>query len=142
MDTTALRSKREKVVRVHMDSENRLDFDATVATFSHPRYELMGSRRVFDGEPEVREYFRTSRQEFPDQHNENVELRHLDDGVLAEFDLFGTHHRNGGVFRVRMAAMFLFDDDPENPRIVCERVYFDRQQIVDQVRSTRSDQRL
>ena len=132
------RAKRRAVVAEHMESENRLDFEATIATFSHPRYELMGSGVVHEGEARVREYFRSSRAEFPDQRNENVELRDLDDGVLAEFDLLGTHARTGGTFRSRIVAMFLFDDSPDNPRIICERVYFDRQQISDQIRSSTS----
>jgi ketosteroid isomerase-like protein len=114
-----------------MESENRLDFDATIATFAHPRYELMASGDVFDGEKDVRDYFRRSRTTFPDQRNENVELRHLDDGVLVEFDLLGTHHRTGRAFRSRMAALFLFEDGGD--RIVCERVYYDSASIAAQL---------
>ena len=125
------RAARERVVREHMDSENRLDFDATIATFAHPRYELMASGEVLDGESEVRGYYARSRATFPDQRNENVELRHLDDGVLVEFDLLGTHHRTGRAFRSRMAALFLFEDGGDG--IVCERVYFDRASIDAQV---------
>ncbi len=120
-----------EVVREHMDAENRLDFDAVIGTFSHPRYELMASERVFDGEDEVREYFARSRAVFPDQRNENVVLHRMEDGVLAEFDLLGTHRDTGRSFRSRMAALFLF----EGPKITCERVYFDRASIDAQVKS-------
>ena len=51
-----LRARRRAVVAEHMDSENRLDFEATMATFSHPRYELMGSGVVHDGQAAVQEY--------------------------------------------------------------------------------------
>ena len=130
--TPERRARREAVVREHMASENRLDFDATIATFAHPRYELMASGEVFDGEAEVRSYFARSRATFPDQRNERVELRHLDDGVLVEFDLLGTHHRTGRSFRSRMAALFLFE--PDGDGIVCERVYYDSASIAAQVR--------
>jgi hypothetical protein len=40
-----------------MEAENRRDFDALIATFGRPRYELMASGDVFDGEAEVRRYF-------------------------------------------------------------------------------------
>ena len=73
----------------HMDSENRQDFDATIGTFSHPRYALMGD--VFDGEAEVRGYFAESRAAFPDQRNELIAMHHADDAVIVEFDLLGTH---------------------------------------------------
>ncbi|HSK02708.1 MAG TPA: hypothetical protein VK932_15760 [Kofleriaceae bacterium] len=40
-----------------MESENRHDGGATIGTFDHPRYELVGTGEVFDGEAEVRRYF-------------------------------------------------------------------------------------
>ena len=112
-----------------MESENRQDFDATIATFAHPRYELMATGQVFDGEEAVRGYFAASRADFPDQRNENAVLHATDDGVLAEFDLLGTHKGTGRAFRSRMAALFLF----EGERIVCERVYFDQLSIREQI---------
>lgn len=134
--TSDLRERREAVVREHMDSENRHDFDATIATFGHPRYELVATGQVHDGEEEVRTYFAASRGAFPDQRNEFIALHHADDGVIAEFDLLGTHlgplmgiEPTGKEFRCRMAAFFLFDDD----RLVCERVYFDSGTILRQL---------
>lgn len=112
-----------------MEAENRKDFDAVIATFKHPRYELMASGRVHDGEAEVREYFARSRATFPDQRNENAELLVAGDVVISEFDLLGTHHETGKPFRSRMIALFFFEDDG----IVCERVYFDRLAIAAQV---------
>jgi predicted ester cyclase len=133
-----LRRRREAVVREHMDSENRYDFDATIATFAHPRYELVGTGHVHDGEDEVRAYFAASRAAFPDQRNELVSLRHTDDGVLVELDLLGTHdgrlgphEPTGRSFRCRMAALFLFEDGGD--RIVCERVWFDQGTILRQL---------
>jgi len=125
MSMSELDERRLEVVRQHMEAENRLDFDAVIETFARPRYELMASGRVFDGEDEVRQYFAQSRRMFPDQRNEDAVLRVIDDGVVAEFDLLGTHVETGRAFRSRMLALFLFEDD----HIVCERVYFDRSSI-------------
>jgi hypothetical protein len=50
----ALDVARAAVVREHMESENRHELDTTIATFSHPRYELVATGEVFDGETEVR----------------------------------------------------------------------------------------
>ena len=50
----ALAERRLEVVRRHVESENEHDFDATIATFVHPRYELIPTGQVFDGEDEVR----------------------------------------------------------------------------------------
>ena len=126
-----LRARRLAVVRVHMESENDLDFDRTIATFAHPRYELMATGEVFDGEVAVREYFARSRADFPDQRNEDGVLRSTDDGVIAEFDLLGTHAAVGTSFRSRMVALFLFEDGGDG--IVCERVYFDTDSIRRQI---------
>ena len=74
--TEALRQKREDIVREHMESENRHEFDVTMDTFHHPRYELIGTGDVFDGEAEVAAYFEETRTAFPDQRNELIALHH------------------------------------------------------------------
>ena len=91
MASADLRARREAVVREHMESENVHDFDTTIATFGHPRYELVATGDVYDGEEAVRAYFAESRRAFPDQRNELVALHHADDAVIVEFDLLGTH---------------------------------------------------
>jgi predicted ester cyclase len=87
----ALREHRERIVREHMESENVHEFDRTMATFQHPRYEIIATGQVHDGEAEVAEYFRTSRAAFPDQRNELIAFHHSDDAVITEFWLLGTH---------------------------------------------------
>ena len=131
-----VRAAREAIVREHMESENVHDFDTTIGTFGHPRYEIVPTGAVYDGEAEVREYFRMTRTAFPDQRNELVALHHADDAVIAEFDLLGTHtgplgdlEPTGREFRCRMAAFFLF----EGEALVCERVYFDAGTIARQL---------
>lgn len=132
----ALRAERERIVRLHMEAENALDFDAVIGTFAHPRYELVATGAVHDGEAAVREYFRATRAAFPDQRNEPISLRHADDAVVVEFWLLGTHRGplmglapTGRPFRCRMAAFFVF----EGTRLVCERVYFDAATILRQL---------
>jgi steroid delta-isomerase-like uncharacterized protein len=123
-------------VREHMESENRLDFDATMNTFHHPRYELIATGEVYDGEAEVDAYFRESRAALPDQRNELIALHHADDAVIAEFWLRGTHlgplrglPPTGRAFECRMTAFFLFEED----RLLGERVYFDQATIMRQL---------
>ncbi len=139
MPDATRREHREAVVRRHMEAENVHDFDAVIATFGHPRYELIGTDRVHDGEEAVREYFRQTRTAFPDQRNELIALHHADDAVIAEFFLLGTHEGAlGGLepthrsFKTRMCAFFLFDGDD----LVCERVYFDSSSIRRQLTET------
>jgi steroid delta-isomerase-like uncharacterized protein len=138
----ALAERRLEVVRRHMASENDHDFDTTMATFSHPRYELIPTGQVFDGEDEVRAYFAGSRAAFADQRNEPIALHATDTGVFAEFWLLGTHtgpllghEPTGREIRVRMVAFFEFDSaDGEYPDgIVSERVYYDLHTILTQL---------
>ena len=131
-----LRERREAIVREHMASENRHDFDATISTFQHPHYELVPTGSVFDGEAEVRNYFKVSRAAFPDQRNELRALYHADNAVIVEMDLLGTHlgelrgtKPTGKTFRCPMTAFFIFEDD----KIVCERVYWDQLTIMKQL---------
>ena len=133
---SSLRAEREAVVRRHMDSENRHEFEVTLATFKHPRYELVATGEVYDGEDEVKAYYAASRATFPDQRNEVRAMHHADEAVIVEFDLLGTHRGplhgippTGREFRCTMAAVFLFAGD----RIVCERVYFDSATILRQL---------
>ena len=134
--TKALREKREKLVIEHMESENRHEFDVTMDTFDHPRYELIATGDVFDGEDEVDGYFEETRRAFPDQRNELIALHHSDDAVIVEANLYGTHlgpYRGlpptGREFEMRFCALFLFDED----RLICERVYFDAGTILRQL---------
>ena len=137
MDTIdSLRAERERIVRLHMDAENRLDFETALGTFGHPRYELIATGTTHDGSEAVAQYFRDSRAVFPDQRNELISLRHADDAVIVEFWLVGTHRgRLGNVeptgrsFRCRMTAFFIF----EGAALVCERVYFDSATILRQI---------
>jgi steroid delta-isomerase-like uncharacterized protein len=136
MSTSTLRERRENLVREHMESENVHRFDVTMATFSHPRYEIVPTGEVYDGQTAVARYFEESRTAFPDQRNELVALRHADDAVIVEFDLKGTHRGilrgippTGRAFTCRTIALFLFEED----RLVCERVYFDALTILAQL---------
>jgi len=131
-----LRQVREEIVLEHMDSENRHDYEATIATFDHPRYELIGTGEVYDGHDEVARYFEETRTAFPDQRNEVIAIHHSDLAVLVEAWVRGTHlgpYRGlpptGRRFEMQFVAVFVFEGD----RLVCERVYFDSGTILRQL---------
>lgn len=139
---STLAEERIALVAKHMASEITQDFDTTLSTFDHPRYELFGAGQVFDGAEAVMNYFKASRRSFPDQANEPILLRAMEDAVLAEFWLTGTHNGpmktpqgelapTGKKIRVRMAAVFEFA--PGGAKIICERVYFDSATILRQL---------
>jgi steroid delta-isomerase-like uncharacterized protein len=131
-----LHQVRERIVREHMETENRHDYEATIDTFDHPRYELIGTGDTYDGRAEVSRYFEETRTAFPDQENEVIALHHAERAVLAEAWLRGTHlgpYRGlpptGRRFEMRFLAVFLFEGD----RLVCERVYFDTNTVLRQL---------
>jgi steroid delta-isomerase-like uncharacterized protein len=131
-----LRRRRQELVIEHMESENRHQYEATIETFHHPRYELVGTGDVYDGPEEVARYFRETRTAFPDQRNELISLHHADDAVIVEAHLHGTHGGplrglppTGRSFKMRFCAVFVFEDE----RLVCERVYFDQSTILRQL---------
>jgi steroid delta-isomerase-like uncharacterized protein len=136
MANNDLRARREATVREHMESENRHEFDVTMGTFDHPRYEIVPTGDVYDGEEAVAGYFAESRAAFPDQRNETIAIHHADDAVIVEFWLRGTHEGElrgmqptGRSFEVRAIALFLFEEE----RLVGERVYFDTATILAQL---------
>src|SRR5437763_16881661 len=133
----SLRARREAVVREHMESENRHEFDVTMGTFDHPRYEIVPTGDVYDGAEEVARYFAETRTAFPDQRNELIRMHHADDAVIVEFDLRGTHEGalrgippTGRAFTCRTLA--IFERDGEGAGCVCDRVYFDTGTILSQ----------
>jgi ketosteroid isomerase-like protein len=129
-----LAERRLQTALDHMRLECELDWDAVIATFEHPRYEIYGTGTVIDGEAAVRRYFENSRTPFPDQANEIIAIAHGGNTVLVEFWLTGTHlgplktpngviEPTGKAFRIRMAATFEFP--PGGDKVICERPYVD-----------------
>ncbi|MBV9516148.1 MAG: ester cyclase [Mycobacteriaceae bacterium] len=136
MLTDELRDAREKIVLDHFHDEVAQRWDDVLATFPHPRYELVPTGVVHDGDAAVRQYYRDTRVAFPDQRHEMIALRHSDDAVICEFYLLGTHKGpfgaippTGNAFKVRMTAFFVFD----GATLTCERIYFDTLTILRQL---------
>jgi predicted ester cyclase len=129
----ALRQRRKALVEEHADAEDRHDLDATMATFRRPRYEIIPTGEVFDGEEEVRRMHAYNWRAFPDFRSEHLALHHFDDGIVDESWLRGTHlgefhglPPTGRLVRFRVIALFLFEDDG----LVCERVYYDTLEVM------------
>jgi len=136
MVSAEVRAAREQLVRHHMEAENAHDYAAAIATFSHPRYEIIATDRTYDGLEEVQAYFRESRTAFPDQRNELIALHHADDAVIVELWVLGTHkgpllgiEPTGRSFRCRGTAFFVF----RGTDLICERVYFDSATVLRQL---------
>lgn len=133
-DINSLRFRRESIVARHVAAENQHDVEATIATFHHPRYEVNGKHS--DGADAVRGLLQDLMNGFPDLHVEPVRLQHLDDGVLVEGNIGGTHEGEwGGVpptgrtFNASIIAIFDFDAD----RLICEKVYYNVASVLTQL---------
>ncbi len=136
-----LRRRRLDVLATHFQSEVDHDWATCLATFNgHPRYEIMPTGQVHDGDEAVLAYHRAQRVAFPDQRHENVRFHVADDDtVIAEFDLLGTNTGDflgspatGRAFRVATIAVFFFEGD----RITNERVYLDVLSLLTQIGRT------
>ncbi len=106
-----------------MNSENTQEWDRTIATFSHARYELPDGR-VVDGRDDVMAYWLEGREAIPDQRNELISLEICDGGqVLLHFGLRGTPAGTDDAFDLDLWAVFDFDGDD---LMTNERVYVER----------------
>jgi steroid delta-isomerase-like uncharacterized protein len=129
-------TRREELVRKHVDAENAADYDAALATFQHPRYEYVATDEVYDGAEEVMAHWREFDRAFPDQEIEIVKLHTADDAVLMEAIARGTHTGpfrglppTGRRFEQQFLAIFAFEGDA----LVCERVYYDTVTVLQQL---------
>lgn len=131
-----LRRRREELLRRMLAAQNNNDVAAALACFAHPRYELIGNNRVYDGADEVRRYYETIRGYFPDLCFEVLTVHHADNAVVAELSMSGTHlgtgpnfEASGKHFHCRTAVIFTFEDD----RLVGARAYYDAGSIARQL---------
>jgi predicted ester cyclase len=132
----ALQQQREELLQRLLEAQNGHDLAGALACFAHPRYELIGNQRVYDGESDVRGYFEMARRYFPDLHFEVIESHHAADAVVAEVWMSGTHlgagpdfEPSGKRFRCRTAIIFSFDGQA----LVGARVYYDTGTIARQL---------
>ncbi len=130
------RERRESALRELLDAQNRHDVDASVACFAHPRYELVGNQRVYEGAEQVRRYYDTTFGAFPDLSFEMIAAHHADASLVVEMWMSGSHpgsrhdfEATGKHFRCRMAAVFQFQDSD----LIGARIYYDTGTIARQL---------
>ncbi len=138
MISSELRTTRLELLDEHFSSEVAQEFDRTIATFAGwPRYEIVPTGQVYEGEEAVRNYHRAQREAFPDQRHEGVTMHVADDDtIIAEFHLLGTNlgpllggEPTGKAFRVPTVAVFTF----EGELLTNERVYLDLATLLRQI---------
>ena len=85
------RDQRETTLRALLEAQNHHDVDAALACFAHPRYELVGNQRVYEGADEVRRYYATTFGAFPDLAFELISTHHSEASVVVEMWMSGSH---------------------------------------------------
>jgi len=131
-----LREQRDAVLTALLEAQNRHDVEAALACFAHPRYELVGNQRVYEGADEVRRYYATTFGAFPDLTFRLIEAHHAQHSMIVEMWMSGSHlgsrtdfEATGRRFRCRMAAVFLFQDAD----LIGVRIYYDTGTIARQL---------
>jgi predicted ester cyclase len=133
---TKLRQRRQQLIERLLTAQNRGDLGAALACFTHPRYELIGNNRVYDGADEVRHYYAVTRGYFPDLRFDVIAIHHGDDALVCELWMTGTHlgsgrdfEATGRSFRCRTAIIFSFKGE----QLIGARVYYDTGTIARQL---------
>src|SRR5918992_372946 len=123
-----LREARQAVLDAHSAAETAQDLDGVIATFHRPRYEIVPTGEVFDGEEAVRRYHGANFAGVPDFKVEPIARYHGEDGVAEEAWVSGAHlgtynglPPTGRSLRLRVCGIFVFEED----RLVCERGFYD-----------------
>src|SRR4051812_26881696 len=119
------RAERERIVKEHIDAENRGDTASTVATFAAPRYDVVPTGEIIEGPEAVAQSLDEIMHAFPDLTITTHAMHHADDAVLVEVTFAGTHlggwrglPATGRRVSYRMCNVFVFDGD----RLLCERL--------------------
>lgn len=115
---TVSQSHREDLVLRHVKAENDRDLDAIMATFSYPRYEIVPTAAVYDGDSEVRAMILAQWEQLPQLRFDAVALYHGSQGLVVETRTTC----QGTSIDMLSVNVFVFDDD----RLILERCYFDR----------------
>ena len=116
-DVELLRRRQELVLR-HVAGENDRDLDAIMATFTHPRYEIVPTGVVLDGDEAVREMILRQWADLPHMHYAAEAIFHAEHGLVVE-----TRTTCPGT-PIDMLSINLFGFEGEG--LVLERCYFDR----------------
>lgn len=117
-EPAGLRGRREALVLRHVEAENDRDLEAIMDTFTHPRYEIVATAMVFDGEHAVRQMIAQQWEELPRMRYAAEDIFHSADGLIVETRTTCP----GTAFDMLSVNLFGFDGDG----LILERCYFDR----------------
>ncbi|KUI45588.1 hypothetical protein AU198_15450 [Mycobacterium sp. GA-1199] len=126
MSSADLRQIREEIVLRHVAGENARDLEAVMATFAHPRYEIVPSATVYEGDTAVRQMILRQWEELPWLHYSAEAIYHGPDGLAVETRTTCP----GTEFDTLSMNVFGFD----GAGLILERCYFDRMLFAEQLK--------
>ncbi|MCV7257184.1 nuclear transport factor 2 family protein [Mycobacterium shimoidei] len=129
MSSADLRRIREEIVLRHVAGENARDLGAVMATFTHPRYEIVPSATVYEGDAAVRQMIVRQWAELPLLHYTAEAIYHGPDGLAVE-----TRTTCPGA-DVDMLSINVFGLDGTG--LILERCYFDRMLFAEQLKDVK-----
>ncbi|WP_234815318.1 nuclear transport factor 2 family protein [Mycolicibacterium duvalii] len=110
--------RREALVLRHVAAENARDLDQIMATFTHPRYEIVPTTTVYDGDLAVRQMILRQWDELPQMSYSAEAIFHAPHGLVVE-----TRTTCAGT-PIDMLSVNVFGFDGVG--LILERCYFDR----------------
>jgi hypothetical protein len=125
-----LQRTRQALVLRHVAAENARDLEAVMATFTRPRYEIIPTGMVFDGDDAVRAMLLQQWGDLPLLRYSAEGIYHGDDGLVVE-----TRTTAPGK-TIDMLSINLFGFRGSN--LILERCYFDRMLLAAQLESIRT----
>ncbi|WP_239645485.1 nuclear transport factor 2 family protein [Mycobacterium sp. UM_CSW] len=128
---SALRRSREELVLRHVAAENAHDIDAAMATFTHPRYEIMPTGMVFDGAESVRTMLLQQWAQLPMLQYSAEAIYHGEHGLVVETRTTAPGRS------IDMLSMNLFGF--RGADLVLERCYFDQSLLAAQLEALAPD---
>jgi ketosteroid isomerase-like protein len=124
--TADLHAAREALVLRHVAAENAHDLDAVLATFAHPRYEVVPTGMVYDGAAAVSAMLTEQWRQLPWLSFEAVGLFHGESGLVVETRTRGTSP-DGRAVDLPSVNIFGFVGEG----LVLERCYYDRRTMAE-----------
>jgi hypothetical protein len=126
--STELDQRRLDIVLEHVAAENERDVERALRTFRRPRYEIVATGDVYDGEDAVRGFLAAQWEAMPPLRYEATAVFFGDEGLMVETRTLGTSVR-GTPIDMTSVNQFGFEGDG----LVLERCFFDQVTVGNQL---------
>ncbi|PTB17556.1 hypothetical protein C9I57_28090 [Trinickia symbiotica] len=142
-DAERIALQRDCIIE-HMRAENAHDWDAVYDTFirdERSSYDVVPMSTVFSGFKGVQEFYAAFDAAFPDFVLRATSAYDVPGCSIREVTVTGTHRSEfcgiqatGRPVTFELAAFYLFGDGDEAGRLLAERIYFDLETVLRQLR--------